>query len=305
MELLEDKHKLSALWDTQNPLPKVLDYLGLKLAFLSCKVFSPLEGAVCAFFDCGAENTIAFPGAIAQAHTDYLSVLLSHAHNCKGKNFPHNILFVFYTPGIAKEVCLTGIFRQYRVSKVFSLRQWDKTEPGIIFARKNEMLARSCDLSLSAEGPAALDAAIVFYNRATALEKTLPEEVFRLLKFAKLAGNEETARMEGLLRVFQDDIYNDMRAGLTAIARELQAQTGCSVSLSMTDGFPAVLNPPDLFDQVRKIAPFRELKTPEMETDEFSWFQRYAPGMLLFIGSGNEAPQKALAFLKTITEKLA
>ena len=305
MELMEDKRKLSALWDTPNPMQKVLDYLGLKLAFLSCKVFSPLGGAVGAFFDCGAESTLAFPGAIMQDATDYLSVLLSLAHRCKGKKFPHNILFVFYTPGTAKEVCLTGIFRQYRVTKVFSLRQWDKTAPGVLAARKNEMLSRSCDFTIAVDGPSALDTAIAFYNRATALEKDLPEEVFRLLKFLKLAGNEEAARIEGVLRIFQDEYYNDVRAGLTAIARELQEQTGCDLKLSMTDGYPAVFNPPDLFDRVRKIAPFRELKEPEMETDEFSWFQRYVPGMLLFIGSGEEAPKKALEFLQTITEKLA
>lgn len=304
MELLEDKQKLSALWQTQNPAQKVFDYLGLKLAFLSCKVFSPLKGCICAFFDCGAENTIAFPGAISQPGSDYLAVLLSLARQCKGKLFSNNLLFVFYQPTTGKEVCQTGIFRQYRVNRVLTLRSWDKTAPGILAARKNEMLARSCDISVLVEGPSALDAAVAFYNRATALEQALPEEVFRLLKFTKLAGNEDSARAEGLLRIFQDDIYHDMRASLTAIARELQEQTGCTVSLSMSDGYPAVLNPPELYDRVRKIAPFRELKEPEMDTDEFSVFQRYAPGMLLFIGSGEEAPEKALKFLQTITEKL-
>lgn len=305
MELLEDKQKLTALWQTQNPVQKVFDYLGLKLAFLSCKVFSPRKGSICAFYDCGAENAVAYPVAVAPESTDYISALLSHARASKGKKFPNNILFLFYPPGDAKEVCLTGIFRQYRVSKVIALRFWEKSEPGILAARKNEMLARSCDLRFCVEGGAALDTAVAFYNRATALEQALPEEVFRLLRFTKLAGNEESARMEGALRIFQDDIYNDLRAGLTAIARELQEQTGCSVSLSMSDGYPAVLNPAELFEKVQKIAPLKTLKTPEMDTDEFSVFQRYAPGMLLFLGAGDEAPKKALEFLQTLTEKLA
>ena len=42
-----------------------------------------------------------------------------------------------------------------------------------------------------------------------------------------------------------------------------------------------------------------------MDTDKFSVFQRYAPGLLLFIGTGDEAPQKALEFLQTITEKIS
>lgn len=305
MELLEDKQKLSALWQTQNPVQKVFDYLGLKLAFLSCKVFSPLKGCICAFFDCGAENTIAFPGAISQPDSDYLAVLLSLARKSKGKKFSNNLLFVFYQPDTGKEVCQTGIFRQYRVNRVLTLRFWDKTAPGVLAARKQEMLARSCDIHVTVEGTAALDAAVAFYNRATALEKALPEEIFRLLKFSRLAGNEETARIEGILRVFQDDIYNDMRAGLTAIARELQEMSSCNLTLSMSDGYPAVLNSPELFEQVQKILPIQKLKTPEMDTDEFSVFQRYAPGLLLFLGSGEEMPQKALDFLQTITEKLA
>ena len=305
MELLEDKQKLCSLWDTPNPMQKVLDYLGLKLAFLSCKVFSPLNGALCAFFDCGAENTLAFPATIAREHADYLSALLSHARNCKGKKFPNNILLIFYTPDTARQVCQTGIFRQYRVSQVFTLRLWDKAEDGVLAARKNEMLSRSCDFSIAVDGQAALDTAIAFYHRATALEKALPEDIFRLLKFSKLAGNEETARIEGILRTFQDDIYNDMRAGLTTIARELQDQTTCTINLSMSDGYSAVLNPEALYDQVQKLVPFRKLKTPVMDTDEFSVFQRYAPGMLLFIGTGESAPRKPLEFLQLITDKFA
>ncbi len=305
MELLEDKRTLTALWDAPNPMQKALDYLGLKLAFLSCRVFSPMSGTVCAFFDCGAEKTYAFPCAVAREHVDYLSALLSHARNCKGKQFPNNILLIFYPPDTAKQVCQTGLFRQYRVSQVFYLRQWDKTAAGTLSARKNEMLSRSCDITVTAEGQAALDTAIAFYNRVAALEKALPEEIFRLLKFTKLAGNEETARIEGTLRTFQDEVYNDLRAGLTATARELQEQTGCNLKLAMTDGYPAVLNAPDLFDRVRKLVPLQKLKTPEMDTDEFSCFLRYAPGMLLFIGKGEEMPQKTLEFLQTITEKLS
>lgn len=300
MELLQDREKLQAM----SP-DKALDYLGLKLAFLSCKVFSPTKGTVCAFFDCSAPDTLAFPGAISPENADYLAVLLSLAQQMKGKKRPHNLLFVFYPTGNAKEVCLTGIFRQYRVSHAFSLAFREALTPGVIAGRKQEMLSRSCELTVTVAGQGALDAGIAFYNQATALESALPEEIFRMLKFSRLAGNEETARIEGVLRVFQDDIYNDMRAGLATIARELQEQTGCDLQLSMSDGYPAVLNPADLFDQVRKIAPIRELKVPEMDTDEFSVFQRYAPGLLLLIGAGTESPQKALEFLQSLTEKLS
>ena len=41
-------------------LPETMEYLKKSLECLNCRVFSPMEGALCAYFDFGAQKAIAF-----------------------------------------------------------------------------------------------------------------------------------------------------------------------------------------------------------------------------------------------------
>lgn len=55
----------------------------------------------------------------------------------------------------------------------------------------------------------------------------------------------------------------------------------------MNDGYPAVMNPGQLYDRVRRAADFEELPKPVMITEDFSWYQRSLPGMFFFLGAGD------------------
>lgn len=331
MQIVEDRRTLHAIPELGTDLPRTMDYLRLKLAFLSCQVFSPTEGSLCAFFDFGADKTIAFrsdadalpitettgkPYASQLAgrmhacgHDGHMAILLELARRLNNKKgMKKNVLLVFQpaeeTTGGAKDICRTGVFKKYKVEAIFGLHLWPGLEEGVVASRKNEMINRSCEINVDIQGRAAhvakaeegidaLTAAVEFHTRATALEKDLPENVFRLLKFGKMEGGTVRnavaahARLEGTLRTFQDDIHNYLRAGLVTIGRELEEQTGCTVSIHMNDGYPAVINPEELYDKLHKIAPFRDLEKPSMIAEDFSWYQKYVPGVYFFLGVGD------------------
>ena len=78
-----------------------------------------------------------------------------------------------------------------------------------------------------------------------------------------------------------------LRDGLREIAGELEMSTGCELRVHMNDGYPAILNPKDLFDRAMAAAPFQILCEPSMTTEDFSWYQRYLPGMFFFLGLGD------------------
>ena len=63
-------------------------------------------------------------------------------------------------------------------------------------------------------------------------------------------------------------------------------QFGCTVEVHTSNGYPAIDNPQWLHNQVRAIAPFEHLEEPSMTTEDFSWYQRYLPGMFFFLGLG-------------------
>ena len=245
----------------------------------------------------------------ACGHDGHMAILLELARRISGKAaLHHNILLVFQpaeeTTGGAKDICDTGVFSQYRVQAVFGLHLWPGLEKGRIFSRKKELMARSCEVTVdisgksahiakAAEGIDALMAGAEFYTRAMELERSIPAGIFRLLKFGKFhSGTVRNAlsahtHMEGSLRAFQDETFDALSQGLKAIAAETQARYGCTVKLHFSDGYPAVMNPDALFDRVAKTASFETLAEPCMTAEDFSWYQKYVPGMFFFLGLGD------------------
>ena len=71
------------------------------------------------------------------------------------------------------------------------------------------------------------------------------------------------------------------------IGRQLEEEMGCSVTVEVSDGYPTVYNPPDLFDRVVESGvDFHVLEEPVMIAEDFSWYQRHLPAMFFFLGTG-------------------
>ena len=331
MQIIDDRRALHAIPELEKDLPKTLDYVRLNLAFLSCQVFSPCAGSLCAWFDFGANSAIAFrsdmdalpvtektgkpyasqhPGKMhACGHDGHMAMLLELARRLNGrKDLKKNVLLVFQcaeeTPGGAKEICDSGVFKKYKVEAIFGIHLWPGLEKGVIASRKNEMLSRNCEVTVTVTGKAthvaragegldAIAAAVEFYNRACAMEKALPPETLRLLKFGKLQGGTVRnviagqARLEGTLRSFRDEVFHGLRSGLVTLAKDVEDATGCKMDVHMTDGYPAVINPPELYDKVCSLAPVQQLEAPFMISEDFSWYQRFIPGVFFFLGIGD------------------
>ena len=223
MQIYADRHVLHQIPELELNLPKTQSYLKQALSGLSCRVFSPLGSSLCAFFDFGAEETIAFradmdalpiaektgapyasthPGAMhACGHDGHMAILLELARRLDTKqNLKHNVLLIFQpgeeSPGGAKGICDTGVLADYQVKEVFGLHLWPGLEKGQVFSRRNELMARASEVTLdiygksshiakAAEGIDSLMAGAEFYTRAMEMERQIPAGVFRLLKFGK------------------------------------------------------------------------------------------------------------------------
>lgn len=331
MQIREDRRALHQIPELDRVLPKTMAYVSDALQGLGCKVFSPMESALCAYFDFGRDTAIAFradadalpitektglpfasthPGQMhACGHDGHMSILLELARRlAKKKALPHNILLVFQpaeeTVGGAKAICETGIFEEYAVQAIFGLHLWPGLEAGRVFSRKNELMSQSCELTIEISGRSshiakpengldALAAGVEIYNRVRALESSLPENIFRVLNFGKMeSGSVRNAissrtRLLGSLRAFQKEVFEGLQQGVLEIAADVQEKSGCAVSVHMTDGYPAVMNPPALYEKVKAVVSFSDLDRPSMTTEDFSWYQQSLPGMFFFLGIGD------------------
>ena len=59
-QIISDRRALHRMPELELYLPETMEYLTSALAGLKCRVFSPMESSLCAFFDFGAERSIAF-----------------------------------------------------------------------------------------------------------------------------------------------------------------------------------------------------------------------------------------------------
>lgn len=223
MQLILDRQALHRIPETDRNLPKTMEYLRNALKDLSCRVFSPMEGALCAWFDMGAQQTIAFradadalpvteqtglefasrhPGYMhACGHDGHMAILLELARRLSGAQLDKNVLLVFQpaeeTSGGARDLCETGVFSDYRVEAIFGLHLWPGLGKGVVATKPGPMMSRSCEVNVtftgrtahiakSAEGADAMAAAVAFYRSITDFEAALPADCLRLLKFGKM-----------------------------------------------------------------------------------------------------------------------
>ena len=336
--VVEYRRALHRIPELDTPLPETCAFVSAHLAGLRCKLSAPIRGSVCAFFDAGRPDAVAFradmdalpigettglpyasehPGIMhACGHDGHTAMLLALAGflDANLSRLPHNVLLIFQpseeTTGGAKDLCQSNVLEHFRVRKIFGLHLWPGLEPGTVWSRPGPLMARSNEvdvtiegksvhLSRSAEGLDALTAGVTYLQRAYSMVEQLPSDVPRVLRFGKMVSgtvrNAVSGRTElsGSLRTYTEDTFQFCAQRLREIGRTLAGETGCTVTVHLSEGYPAVWNHEGLFEElVSKLgscAPLL-LDQPVLAAEDFSFYQQYVPGVFCFLGAG-EVPQ--------------
>ena len=338
------RRALHQIPELDRPLPETTAYVQTILSALPCKLFSPTRGSVCAYFDAGKQDTVAFradmdalpvpeetglsyasthPGIMhACGHDGHTAMALALAEYTAAhlSELPRNVLFVFQpaeeTTGGAKPLCETGLFRRYRVHRIFGLHLWPELEAGRIFSRPGPLMARSSEVTVALagksvhiskylEGIDALTAGMEFLRRAYSMMEQLPPQEPSLLRFGKMtSGTVRNAisgqtRLEGSLRTYSESNFRFCRQQLQDIGKSLAAETGCQVEVQLSEGYPAVWNHAARYQNICALlcesAP-SVLGTPALAAEDFSFYQQEVPGVFFFLGVGDTAALHAPTF---------
>lgn len=258
----------------------------------------------------------------ACGHDGHMSLLLGFAHAIDAdhrKNaLDSNILLIFQageeTPGGANRITRTGLFEKLHVSQVFGTHLWPMIDKGVIATRPLELMAMASELTITVHGKSAhaarykegIDAMEIGAGLLLdlyALEQTLDEKEYRLLRFGKMtagtAMNAVAAEcvLEGTLRSFLDPVTVYLKEGIARIVQSWQEKTGCTIDVDYAPGYPAVLNDPALCEALFAAHPeVVRLENPEMIAEDFSEYQKKAPGIFFFLGTGTGIPLHADRF---------
>ena len=340
MDIINDRRTLHQIPELELTLPKTAAYLKQVLQPLRCTLTYPMGDAICAFFDFGKADAIAFradmdalpipeetglpfasqhPGIMhACGHDGHMATLLELARRLdKKEGLLHNVLLIFQpgeeSPGGAKPLCGTGILEKHKVKAIFGLHLWPGIEKGVMHTRHGGLMSRGSELNVdiygksshignAAAGIDATAAAVEFYRQMRAAEAALPDDVFRLLNFGKFESGtvrnalSAHAHMEGSLRAFDDETFNGLRDRLFEIKADVEEKFGSRIEFWMSEGYPAVINDPEMVAQIQKIAPVKLLEKPSMTSEDFAEYQQLVPGVFFFLGTGDTSALHATTF---------
>lgn len=225
-----DLHRIP---ETGFELPETIAYVRGLLERTGCEIFSPIEGSLCAYFDAGRPDTIAFradmdalcveeaaerpyaslhPGKMhACGHDGHTSILLGlAAFLAQQERLANNVLLIFQpaeeSSGGAKPICDTGLLERYGVKAIFALHIWPSLpkgrialSPGAVMAKTGvislDLYGKSVHVARAEEGADALYAGAAFlYGAYRAAEEAEPLSEKRVLRFGVMqSGTAENA----------------------------------------------------------------------------------------------------------------
>lgn len=219
------RRALHRIPELDHDLPETLAYVTSVLKPLNGTVSFPTAGSVCAFFDAGKPETVAFRADMdalpvteatglpyasvhsgrmhACGHDGHTAMALALAEHVSAHlaGLPRNVLFLFQpaeeTAGGARELCDAGILERYHVVRIFGLHLWPGLEAGRVFSRPGPLMARSNEvtvtitgksvhLSRANQGRDALAAGTSYLQRAYAMVDALPPEEPRAFLFGRM-----------------------------------------------------------------------------------------------------------------------
>ncbi len=226
--MIQCRRDLHQIPELDCALRKTCAYVKHILEGLSCEILELTEGSVCAYFDEGRENTVAFRADMdalpileqtglpfasvhegnmhACGHDGHTAMLLGLARSIEAKRgtLPHNVLLVFQpaeeSTGGAKQICESGVFETYHVICIFGFHLWPKVSLGEIYTRPGPMMAKSSEITLYVhgrsvhisryrEGLDTIEASMRWLQKVYEMEKSeFPPEMKRLLRFGHIQG---------------------------------------------------------------------------------------------------------------------
>ena len=251
----------------------------------------------------------------ACGHDGHTAILLDLARRLRGG--PNNVLLLFQCgeehPGGAEPICQSGVLAGYGVRAIFGLHLWPGLPKGELFSTAGPMMSssqevhvtvtgKSSHIAKAAEGVDALAIGMEFYEKANLLSQSIPSSVPKLLKFGTFQAGTACnaiagqALLSGSLRSFDDDTQRELSHGLEQIARQLEREHGCKISVELSKGYPALANDKSLLEKARAMEAVGELPQYSMTSEDFSFYQRAVPGVFFFLGLGDTPPLHSANF---------
>ena len=180
MTVVDHRRTLHTIPELDDCLPETVQYVRAVLEGLGCALSAPIPGSICAFFDAGRPETVAFRADMdalpvteatgapyASVHSGIMHACGHDGHTAMAlalaeyvaahrSELPRNVLLLFQpaeeTTGGAKRLCESGVLEQHAVTRVFGLHLWPGLEAGKVYTRPGPLMARANEVTVTIAG---------------------------------------------------------------------------------------------------------------------------------------------------------
>ncbi len=255
----------------------------------------------------------------ACGHDGHMAMALGLARHIAANidSLERSVLIVFQpaeeTTGGAQFVCDAGVFEKYRVDRIFGFHLWPDLPKGHIASRPGALLAATSESTFTFHGKAthiakaedgadSMEAGMRFVLEAyDYVNRRAKEEpcTFKCGLFESgQARNVISSRtyIEGTLRTFSEKMGAEAKAALREAAERRASETGCTVEVDFSEGYPPVVNNEELFALASQNVEIEELPAPLLIAEDFAFYQRRLSGVFLLLGTGTGIPLHADTF---------
>jgi amidohydrolase len=256
----------------------------------------------------------------ACGHDAHVAILLATAKVLSQikDRIPGSVKFIFQPaeegaplderPAGAEAMVKEGVMQDPKVDAVFGLHVFANIPTGVITYRSGPFMAASDMFEILITGQQThgsspwrgVDPIVVGSQIVTALQTIVSRhvDITRLPAIVSVGQFQsgvrnniipETARLVGTIRTFDEKVQDDIHARVKKIAESIAASAGATADVKIHRGYPVTFNDPALTAQMlptlERVAPGK-VKESELITgaEDFTYFQREAPGLFVFLG---------------------
>src|SRR5688572_16179473 len=256
----------------------------------------------------------------ACGHDTHVAILLATARVLTQlrEKLPGTIKFIFQpaeegapageSPAGARLMVQEGVMQNPKVDAVFGLHVFGNVPTGRITYRRGPFMAASDSFEIIVKGRQThgstpwrgIDPIVVGAQIVNALQTIVSRSVditklpaiVTVGQFQSGVRNNiipDSARLVGTIRTFDDSVQADIHARVKRIAEAIATASGATADVKITKGVPVTSNDPALTSRMlptlERVAPGL-IHQSELITgaEDFTYFQRAAPGMFFFLG---------------------
>jgi len=250
----------------------------------------------------------------ACGHDGHMAILLGLAAYIKEneQDLVDNILLIFQPaeegPGGALPIVESGILKKYDVTEIYGLHLFPNIDEGKIGVKPGPMMSGTGEFNIMITGKGghgampqdAIDSVVIASDLVMKLQTIVSRGVNPIepavVTVGKVVAGEirnviaKSALLEGTIRSFNDDIYNNIKQKIEHIAKGVEIIYGCSVEVYFRDMYPAVINNELLTNRLiaSQDPGIVQMIDPIMLAEDFSFYQKEIPGVFFFLGSKSE-----------------